>query len=271
MIVRFLTLTIAIAAISTKAICQNPPEEFIKALSLITTNRAEAKTLLFIAAKKSPDYFGSYNFLGIVYTNQHQPDSAIFYYKKSLSLNSANVNHTKELTYLRLINEYTYKKDFKNAFDTGLQASNQYPDNQNIVAAVRDACLWSFYIDVNSLPADYLSADAKDEYIANTITQEYLIVRWLKLNDNALAVASQSLVNKNNSSYDVLKCQSRDNQSITVNFKINWDMNKEFGGKPIATDAIINNKAKPAYERIGAMLHANGKTDVKAEAAKLVQ
>lgn len=260
---------IALMALCFKTFAQNPPEEFFNGLKLVTTDRPAAKIQLLEAAKKAPEFHGTYHFLGVIYTNQHKPDSAIYYYKKSIALNAGNVNHTKEMTYARLINEYIYQKDFKNAYATGVEASNSYPDNRAILSALRDACLWSFYIGAKSLPASYISADAKDEYNVETINQEYLIVRFLRLNDNAVGVVSQALANKSNGPYDILTCQTYDKQPLTVNFKINWDMGKDFGGKPLPTQSFIDDKSKPAYERLGAMLHANAKTDVKAEIAKL--
>src|ERR1700744_1572106 len=83
------------------AFCQAPPQEFFTGLGLITSNKAEAKKNLLIAIQKAPTYYGSYHFLGVIYITEHKPDSAIWSFKKCIEFNQGNINHTKELAYIR--------------------------------------------------------------------------------------------------------------------------------------------------------------------------
>ena len=92
-------------------------------------------------------------------------------------LNQNNANHTKEFAYIRLINTYTYKLDFFDAYNTGKDAIMQYPDNKGIGTALRDAGLWAFYIYYNKLDPSYLSPVLKNEYVVKNIDEEYLILR----------------------------------------------------------------------------------------------
>jgi hypothetical protein len=267
---RFLFLMMILLCVGSKAICQRPPEEFFTGMDKLTINLPEAKQLFLTAAKKDTTFHGTYHFLGVVATREHKPDSAIYYYKKSIVLNTGNVNHTTEMTWVRLINEYVYQKDFKNAFDAGWEAYQKYPESQSILLALKDACLWAFYVKYDKLDPNYLSEEIKDEYVVNSINQEYLIVRKLRVNDNYLSVTGQKLISKNNASYDVLICAiGGTKETKEVSFKINWDMNKWFGGKPAPADDI--DAGKPIYERLGALLQKDNKLDVRAEIEKMMK
>ncbi|RYU92217.1 hypothetical protein EWM62_01930 [Mucilaginibacter terrigena] len=268
MLKRILLLNILLLVVIANAFCQNPPQEFFKGLDMMEVDKPAAKAYFLEAANKDPAFFGTYHFLGVIATNMHQPDSAIFYYKKAIELNKGNAK-LAAMTYLRLINEYVYSKDFKNAFDTGWNAYKLYPEDRMIATALKDACLWSVYIKYDNLDPNYLSADIKDEYVVTSIDQEYLILRKLRVNDNTLSVSAQSLANKKGASYDILKCfvqGTKDQKEIM--FKINWDMAKYFGGKPADTQKI--DASKPIYERIGAIMLKDDKADLKTEIEKLM-
>jgi hypothetical protein len=270
MTARYLILT-TLLLISTTAFCQRPPQEFFSGLDLINTNQPEAKKDFLIAIEKDSLFHGSYHFLGVIYLGEHKPDSAIWCFKKSIALNPGDVNHTKEMAYVRLINTYTDQQDFQNAFTTAWETYKLYPDNANIASELKSICLWSFYIKYNQLNPAYLSPDIKDEYIVNSIPEEYLILRNLRVDDEPLVMSSQSLVNKKGASYDVLKCTpKRSDKSIDIYFKINWDMNKYYGGKVAPTQPVIDDTKNPVYERIGAMLVADDKTDLKTAIEKMI-
>lgn len=237
---------IALILQSFNALCQAPPEEFFTGIKLFTTDKAEAKKNFLTAYQKAPEYFGTSNFLGMIYQNEHKPDSAIMFYKKSMLLNTTNINHTREFTCAHLINLYTYQHDFNNAFNAAWEAYKLYPDNREISTELKDVCLWSFYIKYNGLSADYLSPDAKDDYVVNSIPEEYLIARKIRIGDNGVNVTGQSLSNKNGASYDVLTCTTaKSNEKVILNFRINWDMGKDFGGKVAPTQPVINDTKAP--------------------------
>ena len=115
-----------------------------------------------------------------------------------------------------------------------------------------------------------LSPQMKTEYVVNSVDQEYLIVRIIRIDDNALSVQSQSLrkIKKNN--YDILTCAYKQNTETTdVTFKINWDMDKYFGGKSGDTGGVYSNIGNPVFDRIGALLITDPDINLKEEIEKI--
>lgn len=256
------------------AFAQRPPEEFFKGLDNMKTNKAQAKTDLLAAVSKDPAFHGSYHFLGVLYFENQQLDSAIYCFKKAVDLNQANVNHTREMAYARLIDMYTYKHDFDNGFKVAREAYNLYPDNANIESNLRDLCLWAFYIKHTGFDAAYLSPDTKSEYLVTSIPQEYLVTRKIYIDGERVEVVSQALSIANKSAYDILKCvpYGKDKAGAKeLRFKLGWDMNKEFGGKPMPTAEVIANKTNPVYERLGAALAGEDKVDLKAKIEEMLK
>ncbi|MDT3400941.1 hypothetical protein [Mucilaginibacter terrae] len=252
------------------AVAQTHPQEFFDGLNNLTKDEPLAKKQLLIAASKEPDFYGTYHFLGVISQNNNQLDSAIYYYKKSVDLNTENVNHTREMAYSRLIIALLYKHDIKNAFDAAWEACKAYPESKGLEKNLGDVCLWAYYTKHNGLNLDYLAPAIKVEYVVNSIPEEYLIVRYLKLNNEPLNVAGQSLVHKGSGSYDVLKCVTASKAEATVNCKINWDMGKEFGGKTGPVAKVLADKSLPVYERAGAVLVNNAKADIKKEVQSML-
>jgi hypothetical protein len=79
-----------------------------------------------------------------------------------------------------------------------------------------------------------------------------------------------SLIKKNGSDYDVLKCVLfRSKQEVELNFKLNWDMNVDFGGKMAPAKEVAADEKNPVYERVGAMFIADYKTDMMAAIKKM--
>ena len=257
---------------SIHSFCQQPPQEFYAGMDLVKTDQQEAKKYFLLAIQKDSSFHGSYHFLGVIYLNQHRPDSAIACFKKALELNKLNINHTKELDYVRLIAVYTYQQDFPDAFDIGWAALKLYPDNKSIASALREVCLWSFYINHDHLNPDYLSTEVRTDYVVTSIAQEYLILRHLNVKGEYLLMNSQALVQKNGASYDVFKCTlSESKKEVEVDFKIDWDMGKYFSGKTVPTQEVIDNTKNPVYEKAGTTLVADAKTDLQAAITKMLQ
>lgn len=249
---------------------QTPPEEFFKGLDLLTVNNQQAKKEFLIARDKDTLFHGTYHFLGVIYLDENKVDSAILCFKKSIVLNKGNVNHTREMAYIRLIDTYLYKHDFFNSFSEAWEAYQLYPDNNTITQDLKDVCLWSFYINHNSLDSTYLSPELKNEYVVNSVPEEYLILREIKINDQYLIFNGQNLVTKKGISYDILSCTlSKSDKKIDVKYKLNWNLNKDFGGKVANTINVYSNLEFPIYERIGARLVEDPKIDLKQEIEKL--
>jgi tetratricopeptide (TPR) repeat protein len=255
---------------SVSVISQTPPEEFFKGLDLLNIDKKQAKKEFLIARDKDTLFHGTYHFLGVIYLDENKVDSAIFCFKKSVALNKDNVNHTREMAYVRLIDTYLYEHDFLNSFSEAWEAYQLYPDNNAVTQDLKDVCLWSFYIKHNGLDSTYLSSELKDEYIVNSVPEEYLIFRKIKINDNYLVFNGQRLIKKKGNNYDVLSCVlSKSNEKIDVIFKLNWNPNKDFGGNLVNTNIVYNNLEIPIYERIGARLVEDSKIDLKQEIEKL--
>jgi len=116
----------------------------------------------------------------------------------------------------------------------------------------------------------YISPDLKNEYVVNSVSEEYLIIRRIRVNGKYLNVVNQSLVSKDAGNFDVLKCVlSKSKDTVEVNFKLNWNLNKDFGGKPIDYRSVYSNDSNAVYERIGALLADDPKIDVKKEIGKI--
>jgi len=262
---RHLLITLLILFKSTGAFCQEPPPEFFNGLDLFSNDKPTAKKDFLAAIQKAPLFHGSYHFLGVIYLDEQKPDSAIWCFKKAVDLNKANVNHTREMAYTRLIETYMAQKDFKDAFDAGWAGLQQYADSKMIGSALRDNCLWSFYITEDGLDPSYLASDIKPEYVVNSISEEYLILRNLRVNGDHLQFTGQALVYKKKIPYDVLHCKfsSGGDKDTSVYFKISWDMNTFIEGKTAAQQPVINDAAKPVYDRVGASLIADDKAVLK--------
>jgi len=269
MIKRFLTIIcIIIPFITTQA--QAPPDEFFKGLDLMSTDIKQAKKEFIIALQKDSLFHGTYHFLGVICLRQERYDSAIYYFRKTITLNTANERHTREMAYDRLIHACLCKIDFKDAFNVASEAFLKYPENEAISRDLRDVCLWAYHIRHNGLDSSCLSPKMKEEYSVNSVDQEYLIVRMIRIDDNALSIQSQSLrkIKKNN--YDVLSCAYLQNtKTVDVNFMINWDMDKYFGGKTGDTDCVYSNIGNPVFDRIGALLITNPDINLKEEIEKI--
>jgi hypothetical protein len=270
---RHLLITLLVLLKSIDAFCQAPPPEFFNGLDLLNTDKPAAKKDFLVAIQKAPLFHGSYHFLGVLYLDEQKPDSAIWCFKKAVDLNKANVNHTREMAYTRLIQTYMTQKDFKNAFDAGWEGLQQYDDSKMIGSALRDNCLWSFYITENGLDPAYVSTDVKPEYIVNCISEEYLILRNLKVNGENLQFAEQALVTKDGKAYDVMHCKffGGGDKDTSVYFKINWDMNTYMGeGKVAPQQPVISDVGKPVYDRVGASLIADSKAVLRDVIEKLL-
>lgn len=269
MIKRLLISIFVIVPIIT-ARSQTPPEEFFTGLDLMSSDIKEAKKEFTIALHKDSLFHGTYHFLGVICLRQEHYDSAIYYFRKTIALNTANERHTREMAYDRLIHAYLCKYDFKDAFDAAREAFLKYPENKGITRDLRDVCLWSYHIRHNGLDSTYLSPELRKEYIVNSVDQEYLIVRMIRIDDNALSVQSQSLRKIKKNSYDILTCAYFQNtKTIDVNFKINWDMDKYFGGKNGDPQRVYSNASNPVYVRIGALQVANDDIDLEEEIEKI--
>jgi tetratricopeptide (TPR) repeat protein len=247
-----------------------PPEEFFKGLDLMSSDIKEAKKEFTIALQKDSLFHGTYHFLGVISLRQGQYDSAIYYFRKTILLNTANERHTREMAEDRLIHALLYKYDFKQAFDAAREAFLKYPENKVFTRDLSDVCLWSYHIRHNGLDSAYLSPQMKKEYTVNSVDQEYLIARIIRIDDNGLTVQSQSLRKIKRNNYDILTCSYLQNsETVDVSFKINWDMDKYFGGKSGDTQGVYANASNPVYVRIGALQVSNDDIDLEEEIEKI--
>lgn len=251
-------------------IAQTPPEEFLIGLDLLDVDVQKAKKEFEIAQKKDSLFPGSYHFLGVIALEENNIDSAIINFEKALFLNMENINHTREMTLVRLIDIYLQRQDFHKAFDLAYFAYKHYSYNNVILHALQDICLWSFYIKHNGLDSSYLSTELKDEYLVNSIAEEYLILRNIWIDGNFLMFKSQRLVKKKRKFYDIVTCSLSDSdETVEVKFRLNWDLDEYISGKVVDTEQVYANKENPIYERIGALLVSDAEIDLNKEIKKL--
>ena len=264
-------LLITLLIQSLAVISQTPPKEFFNGLDLLNTDQSKAKQEFLIALKLDTLFHGTYHFLGVIYLNENKNDSAIYCFKNSIQLNKDNNRHTKEMAYVRLIDTYLYQHDFSNSFAIAWEAFKHYPENNLITQGLKDVCLWSFYTKYNNLDLNYLSPTLKDEYIVNSVPEEYLIFRKIRINGQYLNFNSQRLVTKKSTNYDVLSCSlSNSDENYDINFKLNRDLSKDLGGHLASTDAVYSNTKNQIYERIGAKLVSDSKINLKNEIKSLI-
>lgn len=250
---------------------QNPPEEFFKGLDLVNKNNAAAKKEFIAALQKDSTYHGTHHFLGVIWLEEGKNDSAVMFFKNAIRLNTENQNHTREMSWSRLISAYLLMHEFEKSFNAGWEALQLFPENSSIKAGLKNVCLWAFHIRHHGLDSSYLSTEMKDEYIVNSIAQEYMILRILRVDGKSLTMKQQSLITKGEHYYDNLSCTvGEDGRELDLMFRLNWDLGTEFGGKTVDSDAVYKNKSLPVYERIGALLVKNEDSDLIKEISKLI-
>ena len=72
------------------------------------------------------------------------------------------------------------------------------------------------------------------------------------------------------SAYDILTCAYQPTaETIDVTFKINWDMDKYFGGITGDIDGVYSNIGNPVFDRIGALQLTDPDIDLKEEIEKI--
>lgn len=243
--------------------------EFNKGFELLDSNKIdEAKNQFRKIIELDSNEYGGYNFIGICFFKNKEFDSTIYYLQKSINRNIKNYNHSREMTIVRLCRTYLYRMDFKSAFDLAFNAYKEFPENTNIRRELMDICSWAYCIHHENLDSSYLSNEPKKEYNVTTIEQEYLIMKNLKVDDHNLSLMSQSADFKNK--YDYLKCMiNKTNDSIELKFKLNWNLNKEFGGKAYDSNKVYKNNSLPIWDRLGAKLSDDKQIDLLVEVEKL--
>ncbi|MES2827080.1 MAG: hypothetical protein V4687_02955 [Bacteroidota bacterium] len=245
------------------------PEEFFKGAKLITTDRVMAKKYLLLSVVKGPQFSEAYHLLGLLYSSDLQMDSAIYYFEKSVKLNNTNIAKTKEMSYIRLMDAYTFKRNFKDAYRTALEGYSLYPNNTILRTTFADVCLWAYYIKHTKLDASYLSPVPRDMYEVTSVNQEYLINRKLMIQGNSIRFKRVGLRTLDKDQYDVYAYNLTDTDKKEVLYKLKWDLNTEFGGKSFPTEKVSSNKKLPIYERLGAQLVEDPKLDILAAIAQL--
>lgn len=266
----FLICTI-LTILNFNSFSQNPQEIANKGFELIEQNNYEEATKVFknlIAL--APTNYGGYNFVGLCYSQGIEYDSTIFYLKKSIELNSANFKNSREMTISRLIRTYLQKMDFKSAFELAYNSLKEFPNNNNLKTDLKDVCLWSYNINFEGFDKTYISRKPKDFYEVTSVSQEYLVLRHLRINDLKLNLITQKLDGENNS--DILVCgYNNGKDTINLIFKIKWDMNKEFGGKLFSNpEKESENKNNYIWDRIGAKLINEPKLALIEEIEKII-
>lgn len=248
-----------------------PPEAFLRAIDLIGKNNQLAKIELKQLAEIDTTFHGTFHFLGVLAMYENKNDSAIIYLKRSIALNHDNINHTREFSIVRLIRAYLHNLDFENSFDVAWRGISAYPDNKEILYNLRECCLWAYSIKVNNLNPEYLSSTGiMGEYLVNAVYEEYLILGNININDARLQMNSQSLVKKKGKYYDILNCTRTDtHENIDLNFGLNWNIHKYYGGYTPNTTETYEYEKNPVYLRIGGLIAEKQEADIIDEIKKI--
>lgn len=266
---KFIILTLILISISKYANAQSASDYYTTGVEFLKQNKLqEAKYNFNKLIELAPEDYGGYNFYGICLFSEANYDSCVPYLKKSIELNLLNHRHSKEMTISRLIRTYIYLAKFSDAFELAYKSSKEYVDNPNIKAELKDVCLWSYFISHEGLSKEYLSNNLNPSYDVTAVSQEYLIMRNIKVNDKNLFFKSQSFNIAKKQDY--LICGINKTQdSVRLTFNLKWDLFNEFGGKYYDSKKIYNDKSKPVYERIGALLKEDEKLDLIKEIERL--
>lgn len=266
----FLLIEISLFHFQTKA--QNPQDIANKGFDLIDKKEyAKAIEVFKDLIEQTPSNYGGYNFVGICYSQSEEHDSTIYYLLKSIELNSANFKNSKEMTISRLIRTYMQKYDFKSAFELAYISCKEFPENPILKSDLRDICLWSYNINFEKLDKTYINNTPKEEYKVTAVSQEYLIMRNLRINDLKLNLIKQVFDSENKA--DILTCAyNKNSDTIRLKFKINWDMNSEFGGKFYSNSKKeFKNIQNNIFDRIGAKLIDEPKLELLTEIEKILK
>lgn len=268
----FLILLLELTLFNSQIKAQNPQELANKGFDLIDKNEFTKAIVVFKELiELTPSNYGGYNFVGLCYSQSEEHDSTIYYLLKSIELNSANLKRSREMTISRLIRTYMQKYDFKSAFELAYKSSKEFPENPILKTDLKDVYLWSYNINFEKLNKSYINKKPIEEYNVTTVSQEYLIMRNLRVNDLKLNFIKQGLNYEDK--IDILTCTYNKNaDTIRLNFKINWDLNSEFGGKFYSnSDSEFKNIENNIWDRIGAKLNFDAKIDLIEEIDKILQ
>lgn len=251
---------------------QSPPEEFFVGIELLAVDKQAAKEKFLLAQEKDSLFPGTYHFLGLLSLDEDNIEEGRNYLEKSLFLNLENNNRTREMTFTRLIDSYLQEHDFDKAFELAWVAYQQYPYNNVILHALQDISMWAFYIKHNGLDPSYLNTDLQEEYVVNSVAEEYLILRNILVDGNFLLFESQRLIKKKRKYYDIVTCRLSDtDEIIQIKFRLNWDLETFLGGKVVDTEEVYQNQSLPIQERIGALFVSDDEIDISREIKKLYQ
>lgn len=260
-------LAIICIAFSIPAFCQRPPDAFFNGLDNITKDPVKAKQLFFTAISEDSVFYGSYNFLGVLYDNEKKYDSAIYFLEKSVHLNNFNINSTKEMSLYRLSRMYLLAGNLDKAYTTAVNGIKEFPNNKQLLFRLKENCLWAYNIKYGGLAKEYLSTDVQKEYSVNSISQEYLIMRNITINSEPLLFSGQSYDSKKN--MDILHCTVESTkEKIELRFKLNWDIYKTLGDNMPDYKVVYDDKSIDKMYRIGAIISEDNKTDILKELEK---
>lgn len=269
MIIRNMFVILSLIFLSNVSVfTQIPPAEFSKGMEYYSSNNPNAKYEFIKAIKVDSTFSGSYHFLGVLYFENKQLDSAIICFEKAIELNVENVKSSGEMTIVRLIDTYLNKFEYSKSFEIAVKYLKQYPNNKVILNTLKDVCLWAFYTKYGNLNKDYIASELKNEYTVSCVDQEYLILNRIRVEGKYLSMVEQRLEKEGDTRFDILTCKlSRTDKKQEVKFRLNWDFNSLLSTS-YPTKDVYDNKDNPLVERLGAKLVEVDNFDLKSEVLK---
>lgn len=265
---RILLLAILFVVNGLPSFSQSPPKVFFDGLDNYSSNPSLAKQLFIRAIQEDSAFFGSYNFLGTILDQEMKYDSAISCLQLAVKLNPGNVNQTREMTLEHLCRTFLHSGNFEEAYNTAINSLNEFPGNKYLLKELSDICLWAYNTEYGGLSKEYLHPEIKPEFFVNSVSQEYLIMRNITINNQNLSLVSQSYNPGKNT--DLLTCSVKgEKENRVLTFKLGWDVLKTFGDSMPDYKIVYDDKNANIWSRIGAILMHERNTDILKEIRKL--
>lgn len=186
----------------------------------------------------------SYDFL-------FKPDSAIYFYEKTLDYHKSI--HLNKPARVKLSRAYLRQKDFVNAYRVALESMLIEPDDPHFALEFKDVCLWPYLISNRKLDPNYLTNPQKQiSYIVNTVTEQKVITRNI-INEKGIPFDSDT---RRNIGFAERWYGSFDNpdEPVSIHFVFTTkELAEEVDEQDANAMKVFQNEQNPIFERVGAM------------------
>lgn len=190
-------------------------------------------------------------YLAQAYDLLFKPDSAIYFYEKTLDYHKSI--HLNKPARIKLSRAYLRKKDFVNAYRVASESMLLEPEDPHFAIEFKDVCLWPYLVKNRRLDATYLTNPQKQiSYIVNTVTEQKVVTRNI-INEKGIPFDSDT---RRNIGFAERWYGSFGNpdEPVSIHFVFTT---KELAEEVEKQDAnameVFKNTKAPIFERVGAM------------------